>query len=402
VIRASATINGEKNDLSKGKREDEVTTQAETSVSVPIEDVESTEEFKYLTLGQLAWRKFFHNKIAVASGVFLILIYLMMIFAEFVAPYNMTKGHTQYLYSPPQKLRFIDEQGNFSLRPFVYPITGERDLKTFQFVYTEDRSTKAYVYFFVEGDPYKYLGMRANRHLFGVKEDEGTLFLFGTDVRGRDQLSRIVMGSRISLTLGLAGVMITLFLGTVIGTLSGYLGGAVDNVIQRVIEFIRSFPTLPLWMALSTALPPDWPSHLVYLGIVVVLAFIGWTGLAREVRGKILSLRSTDFVLAAQATGASTKRLVFVHMIPSVSSHIMVVATLAIPGMILGESALSFLGLGIKPPLTSWGLLLSQAQKVEVMRLYPWMLTPGIFIFFVVLAYNFLGDGLRDAIDPFA
>jgi peptide/nickel transport system permease protein len=176
----------------------------------------------------------------------------------------------------------------------------------------------------------------------------------------------------------------------------------LDDIIQRVIEFIRSFPTLPLWMALSAALPPDWPSHLVYLGIVVVLSFIGWTGLAREVRGKILSLRETDFVRAAQATGASTARLIFVHMIPTMTSHILVVATLSIPGMILGESALSFLGLGIKPPLTSWGLLLSQAQRVEVMRLYPWMLAPGIFIAVVVLAFNFLGDGLRDAVDPFA
>ena len=210
------------------------------------------------------------------------------------------------------------------------------------------------------------------------------------------------LGSRISLTLGLVGVAISVFLGSVIGTLSGYFGGLLDDIIQRVIEFIRSFPTLPLWMALSAALPPNWPSHLVYLGIVVVLSFIGWTSLAREVRGKILSLRETDFVLAAQATGASTARLIFVHMMPTMTSHILVVATLSIPGMILGESTLSFLGLGIKPPLTSWGLLLSQAIRIEVMRLYPWMLSPGIFIAVVVLAFNFFGDGLRDAVDPFA
>jgi peptide/nickel transport system permease protein len=358
------------------------------------------EPFHFLSLRELMWRKFLRNRVAVLSGIVLILIYLMMILAEFVAPYDWNHPFDDFLYTPPQALHFRDDQGSFSLRPFVYPIVGKRDLRTFRFVYTEDRTQKQYVHFLVRGDPYSLLGIKSNLHLFGLKE--GTLFLLGTDVRGRDMLSRIVMGSRISLTIGLLGVAITVFLGAVIGTVSGYFGGALDNVIQRVIEFIRSFPTLPLWMSLSAALPPDWPSHMVYLGIIVVLSFLGWTSLAREVRGKILSLRTTDFVLAAESTGASTSRLVFVHMIPSVASHIMVIATLSIPGMILGESALSFLGLGIKPPLTSWGLLLAQAQRVEVLRLYPWMLMPGFFIAIVVLAFNFLGDGLRDAIDPFS
>jgi len=361
---------------------------------------EREEAFRYLTLRQLMWRKFLRSRIAVLSGIALIVIYLVMILADFFAPYDMTRAQSEYLYCPPQPLRFVDAEGRFSLRPFVYPVTGKRDLETFRFIYTEDRTLKAYVHFFVQGDPYSYLGREFRLRFLGVKE--GTVFLLGTDVRGRDQLSRIMMGSRISLTLGLLGVIISVFLGSVIGTLSGYFGGVLDDVIQRVIEFIRSFPTLPLWMALSAALPPTWPSHLVYLGIVVVLSFVGWTGLAREVRGKILSLRETDFVRAAQATGASTARLIFVHMIPTMTSHILVIATLSIPGMILGESTLSFLGLGIKPPLTSWGLLLSQAQRVEVMRLYPWMLAPGIFIAVVVLAFNFLGDGLRDAVDPFA
>lgn len=358
------------------------------------------EPFHFLTLRELMWRKFLRNKVAVLSGIVLIMIYLVMILAEFFSPYDWNHPFTDYLYTPPQALHFVDDQGQFSLRPFVYPIVGKRDLKTFRFVYAEDRTRKEYVRFFVRGDPYSWLGVQTNLHFFGVKE--GTLYLLGTDVRGRDMLSRIIMGSRISLTIGLLGVAITVFLGSVIGTVSGYFGGKLDDIIQRVIEFIRSFPTLPLWMSLSAALPPDWPSHMVYLGIIVVLSFIGWTSLAREVRGKILSLRTTDFVLAAESSGASTPRLVFVHMIPSVASHIMVIATLSIPGMILGESALSFLGLGIKPPLTSWGLLLAQAQKVEVMRLYPWMLMPGIFIAVVVLAFNFLGDGLRDAIDPFS
>jgi peptide/nickel transport system permease protein len=361
---------------------------------------EDEEEFRFLTLGELMWRKFLRNRVAVLSAIVLCIFYLVMILADFFAPYDMNHAHSEYLYCPPQVLRFVDEQGRFSLRPFVYPLTGERDLKTFRFVYKEDRTRKAYIRFFVQGDPYRLFGRELRLRFVGVQE--GTLFLLGTDVRGRDQLSRIIMGSRISLTLGLAGVAISVFLGSVIGTVSGFYGGKLDDIIQRVIEFLRSFPTLPLWMALSAALPPDWPSHLVYLGIVVVLSFIGWTGLAREVRGKILALRETDYVLAAAGTGASASRLIFVHMIPSVASHIMVVATLSIPGMILGESALSFLGLGIKPPLTSWGLLLSQAQKVEVMRLYPWMLAPGVFISVVVLAFNFFGDGLRDAIDPFS
>jgi peptide/nickel transport system permease protein len=360
------------------------------------------EKFRFLSLGELMWLKFLRNRIAVLSGILLIILYVVMIFADFFSPYDYNYAHTDFLYCPPQTIRFIDNQGNFSLNPFVYPIKGERDLKTFRFVYKEDTTKKVYIQFFFQGDPYTFIGRESTLRLIGIPKDQGTLFIFGTDVRGRDLFSRIMTGSRISLTLGLVGVIITIFLGSVIGTLSGYFGGAIDNLIQRVIEFIRCFPTLPLWMALSAALPPDWPSHLVYFGIVVVLAFIGWTGLAREVRGKILSLRSTDYVLAAESTGASTKRIVFVHMIPSVSSHIMVVATLSVPGMILGESALSFLGLGIKPPLTSWGLLLSQAQKIEVLRLYPWMLWPGAFIFLVVLAFNFLGDGLRDAIDPFS
>lgn len=358
------------------------------------------EAFRFLTLRQLMWRKFLRNKIAVLSGVSLLIIYLVMILADFFAPYDMTRAQSDYLYCPPQPLHFVDDAGRFSLRPFVYPVTGERDLETFRFIYTEDRTRKAYVRFFVQGDPYTYFGHEFRLRFFGV--EEGTIFLLGTDIRGRDFFSRIILGSRISLTLGLVGVAISVFLGSLIGTLSGYFGGLLDDVIQRVIEFIRSFPTLPLWMSLSAALPPTWPSHLVYLGIVIVLSFIGWTSLAREVRGKILSLRETDFVRAAQATGASTARVIFVHMMPTMTSHILVVATLSIPGMILGESTLSFLGLGIKPPLTSWGLLLSQAIRVEVMRLYPWLLSPGVFIAVVVLAFNFLGDGLRDAVDPFA
>lgn len=353
-----------------------------------------------LSVRRLAWIKFTKNRVAVVSGVVLILMYVVMAFAEFFAPYDYQRPFPEYLHHPPQGLRFIDADGNFHLRPFVYPTEGVRDPDTFLFVYEEDTSERLPLRFFVRGDPYRILFWESDIHLFGV--EGGQLFLFGTDLRGRCMLSRIVMGSRVSLTIGLVGVAITVFLGAVIGTISGYFGGAVDNGIQRLIELIRSFPQLPLWMALSAAIPPNWPSNYVYFGIVLVLSLIGWTGLAREVRGKVLAMRNTDFVLAAESSAAGTGRLVFVHMIPNMASHIIVVATLSIPVMILGESALSFLGLGIKPPLTSWGLLLSQAQRVEVLRLYPWLLIPGIFIFLAVLAYNFLGDGLRDAVDPFS
>ena len=350
---------------------------------------------------QLMWWKFRKHRMAVISVALVALLYLLAIFADFIAPYDPNETDTEFLFVPPRRIHFVGPDG-FSLRPFVYGLNLSIDDETYRKTYTDDESVQYPIHFFVHGSSYEMWGLiESDLHLFGLREGKG-VFLLGTDIRGRDQLSRIVMGSRISLTLGLVGVAISVFLGSLIGTLSGYFGGLLDDVIQRVIEFIRSFPTLPLWMALSAALPPTWPSHLVYLGIVVVLSFIGWTSLAREVRGKILSLRETDFVLAAQATGASTARLIFVHMMPTMTSHILVVATLSIPGMILGESTLSFLGLGIKPPLTSWGLLLSQAIRIEVMRLYPWMLSPGIFIAVVVLTFNFLGDGLRDAVDPFA
>ena len=277
-------------------------------------ETEGEEAFRFLTLGQLMWRKFLRNRAAVLSGVALLIIYLVMVLADFFAPYDMTRAQSDYLYCPPQPLRFIDATGRFSLRPFVYPVTGERDLETFRFIYTEDRTRKAYVHLFVQGDPYTLFGREFRLKFFGVKE--GTIFLLGTDIRGRDQLSRIIMGSRISLTLGLVGVIISVFLGSVIGTLSGYFGGLLDDIIQRVIEFIRSFPTLPLWMALSAALAPTWPSHLVYLGIVVVLSFIGWTSLAREVRAlagmayDVQQGRSRDSAMAAHRIWESRKPLV--------------------------------------------------------------------------------------------
>jgi peptide/nickel transport system permease protein len=358
-------------------------------------------DYRYLSVKQLMWRKFLHNRVAVASTVILIFIYIAIIFAEFFAPYNMREPHSEYLYSPPIRLRFIDYEGSISLKPFVYKLVGHRDPETLLFVYEENRNIKYYIRLFIHGENYKLLGFyEADLHLFGV--EGGEFFLLGTDHRGRCQLSRILYGGRVSMTIPLIGVFIIMLLGSLIGIISGYYGGWIDNFIQRFIEILRIFPRLALWMALAAAIPPNWPSTFVYLGIIVVLGFIGWPGLAREVRGKVLSLRESEYIAAAKIAGASNGRIIFKHLLPNISSHIIVIGTLAIPYLILGESALSFLGLGIKPPMTSWGLLLSQANKIQVLRLYPWMLIPGLFIIISVLCFNYVGDALRDVIDPFA
>ena len=276
-------------------------------------------------------------------------------------------------------------------------------METFQLEYVEERERRVPIQFFVKGEPYKALGIIAwDVHLFGSSDPEERLHIMGSDVRGRDLFSRIIYGGQVSLSVGIFGVLITIAVGSVIGTLSGYYGGVFDNVVQRVIETIRSFPQLPLWMALAAAIPPQWPPEWVYAGIVVVLAFINWTGLSREVRGLVLSLKERDYVHAAEASGASTARIVRKHLIPNMASHIIVTATLAVPVTILGESALSFLGIGVRPPMVSWGLLLNDAIKIQNIVLYPWTLFPGAFILVAVIAYNFLGDGLRDMVDPFS
>jgi peptide/nickel transport system permease protein len=360
------------------------------------------EEFQFLTVRQLMWRKFTHNRMAVLSLVVLIFLYLITIFADFVSPAHFRTADTEFAWAPPQRPRFRDaETGEWSLRPFVYPIKGERNLLTFKREYVEDRSTRDYIHLFVHGDPYMLLGIiETDIHLFGT--ESGKLFLMGADQRGRDLFSRIIYGGRVSLTIGFLGVFISVVLGSVIGAISGYRGGTFDMVTQRVIELLRAFPTLPLWMALAAAIPVTWSPEAVYAGIVIVLAFLGWTGLAREVRGKVLSLKEQDFALYAESSGASSFRIVRKHMIPNLASHILVTATLAIPITILGESALSFLGLGVRPPMVSWGLLLSEALKIQTISLYPWQLFPALFIWAAVMAFNFLGDGLRDMVDPFS
>ena len=351
---------------------------------------------------QLVWWKFLRHKVAVISLAILLVFYLSAIFAEFISPYNPNKEDTLYTYCPPTRIYFVDESGRFHLRPFVYKLDKTFDPLTLNEIYTEDRSKKYFIKFLSRGEPYKLLGfLSTDIHIFGV-EGEGRLFLFGTDKMGRDLFSRIVYGARISLSIGLVGIAISLFLGILIGGISGYFGGTTDMVIQRIIEFLRSIPTLPLWMALSVALPPQWPVIKVYFGITVILSLLGWPGLARVIRGKFMSLKEEDFVMAAKLSGASELRIIFVHLLPSFYSHIIASITLSIPGMILGETSLSFLGLGLQPPAISWGVLLKDAQSIHTLANCPWLLIPGVFIAITVLSFNFLGDGLRDAADPYS
>lgn len=270
-------------------------------------------------------------------------------------------------------------------------------------IYELDKETKYDIRFFVRGDPYKYLGLfETDLHLIGIQEEKGTMYLFGSDRKGRDMVSRTFHGTRISMSIGLVGVFVSLVLGILIGGASGYYGGVLDDIIQRLIEFLRSIPSIPLWMGLSAALPPHWPVIRIYFGITVILSLIGWTGMARVVRGRFLSLREEDFVMAAKISGSSEFRIITRHMVPSFLSHIIASITLSIPGMILSETSLSFLGLGLRPPIVSWGVLLQEAQNVQTVVLAPWLFIPGLFVIIAVLAFNFMGDGLRDAADPYS
>jgi len=357
------------------------------------------DEARYsLSQWQLMWRKFVRNRAAVAGGVVILLFYITALFANFLAPYTLTTRFRDRIYIPPQAIHFFDE-GNFS--PYVYGFKTTLDLNTLQRVAEVDRSIKYPVHFFVEGEPYKLFGfINLNTHLFGAA-GAGAVNLLGTDRQGRDLLTRILIGSQVSLTIGLVGVFLSLTLGTILGVVSGFFGGWVDELIQRVIELVRSFPSIPLWMALSAAIPAAWPPMRIYFAVTIILSLIGWTWLARQLRGQVLSLRNQDFVLAAKLMGANNARIIFKHLVPAAIGHIIVVATLAMPGMILAETALSFLGLGLQPPVTSWGVLLKEVQDLQSIAIYPWVFSPVAFIVVAILAFNFLGDGLRDAADPY-
>jgi peptide/nickel transport system permease protein len=349
-----------------------------------------------LTQRQMVWRRFIRSRAAIAGGIVVMGFYLIALFANSLAPYAVDQRFIEYLYVPPQRLH-LDRQTGLHIYGLQKKVNSETLLTTF----TLDPTRKIPLRFFVRGEPYAILGFfTSNVHLFGVTQRGMGVFLLGTDRQGRDMLSRTLIGSQMSLTIGLIGVFLSLILGSVLGVVSGYYGGRVDELVQRLIEVIRSFPAIPLWMALTAALPQHWPPERVYFAITVILSVIGWTWLARQLRGKVLALREEEFVTAARVMGASDGRIIFKHLLPQVFGHIVVIATLAMPGMILAETALSFLNLGLRPPLTSWGVLLQEAQNLESLRNSPWLLIPAAFISVLVLAFNFFGDGLRDATDP--
>ncbi|MFS2150096.1 ABC transporter permease [Rhizobium sp. Rhizsp42] len=348
---------------------------------------------------QLMWWKFKQHRLALASAVFLIAVYLMIIVVEFVAPYGLHTKNVDFIHSPPQRVHFFND-GKF-VGPFVYGRTMSLDMDTLHRLYSDKPDDVQPIRFFCRGDAYKFWGVfDSNLHMVCPAEG-GQMFLLGTDRLGRDVLSRILYGARISLTIGLIGISISFCLGIVIGGLAGYRGGVFDLIVQRLIEVLQSLPSLPLWMALAAIMPVTWSPLVIYFGITIILGIIDWTGLARAVRSKLLALREEDYVQAAQLMGASTSRVIGRHLVPGFMSHLIASATISIPSMILGETALSFLGLGLRPPITSWGILLTEAKSVSVIAFYPWLLFPIIPVVLVILAFNFLGDGLRDAADPY-
>ncbi|MBB3946296.1 peptide/nickel transport system permease protein [Rhizobium skierniewicense] len=348
---------------------------------------------------KLMWWQFKQHKLALYSGAFLLVVYVSILICEFLAPYNLHTRNVENIYAPPQSIHLFND-GEF-VGPFVYGRRMSLDMENLRRVYTDVPTDIQKLRFFCRSDSYKFWGLfDSNVHLVCPAQG-GQMYLLGTDRLGRDVLSRIIYGARISLTIGLLGVAMSFVLGIVIGGLAGYRGGVFDLIVQRIIEVLQSIPSIPLWLALAAIMPVTWSPILVYLGITLILGLLDWTGLARAVRSKLLALREEDYVLAAQLMGASTPRIIGRHLIPGFMSHLIASATLTIPGMILGETALSFLGLGLRPPITSWGILLTEARSVSVIALYPWLLLPTVPVVLVILAFNFFGDGLRDAADPF-
>lgn len=367
----------------------------------PLSPVGGGRKDSHYAAGQwrLMWKKLRAHRLAQISLVILGVLYVTALLAGFIAPYGLQSYDSNYVDAPPTPVRFFHE-GEF-IGPHVHGMERSRDPDTLRSIVVEDTSEVYRLQFFVDGREWSFLGLfSSSTHLFGV-EDPGRVFLFGTDSMGRDLFSRIVLGAQVSLSIPLVGVGISFVLGLVIGSIAGYFGGVIDFLVQRLIEILRSFPTLPLWMALAAAIPSRIPVVQMFLYITIILAFIEWTTLARVVRSKFVSLKNEDYVMAARVAGVNDMKIIAVHLVPGFISYLVVAVTLAIPAMILGETALSFLGLGIQAPATSWGVLLQEAQNVANVAFYPWKLIPLGFVIITVLAFNFLGDGLRDAADPY-
>ncbi|SKA05151.1 peptide/nickel transport system permease protein [Enhydrobacter aerosaccus] len=367
-----------------------------------VADKLTPEQEKYYMAGQwkLMWWRFRRHRPAVISAAFLALMYLSIVICEWIAPYDLHTRHAKYIFAPPQGVHLFHD-GKF-MGPFVYGLKIGRDMDTLQRVYQPDHSQPQKLRFFCSGERYEFWGLVEGTFHFVCPPENGSFFLLGTDRLGRDMLSRIVYAARISLTIGIIGIVLSFTLALVLGGLAGYYGGWVDLVVQRVTEILKSFPHLPLWLALSAALPVTWSPLLIYFGITLILALLDWPSLGRAVRSKLLSLREEDYALAAQMMGAKPARIIGRHLLPGFMSHLIASATLSIPSMILAETALSFLGLGLRPPITSWGVLLNEATDINVVAVNWWLMFPVVPVILVILAYQFMGDGMRDAADPYA
>ena len=373
------------------------------NLSILGKKAEVSPKIEFASQWQLTWWRFKKHKLALTSGFIVFFIYFIALFAQFIAPFSTERKIPKLAYAPPQTLQFLDENnGEFYFDLFVYDYSTVIDTLSLKRTFTVNRERKIPVGFFVKGEPYKLFGLiTLERHLIGPIDKQAPMFLLGADRLGRDLMSRIIYGTRISMSIGLVGVILSLIIGVLLGGISAYYGGTTDLIIQRVMEILRSMPTIPLWMGLAAAIPDFWSPELVYFMITIILSVIGWTWLAQAVRGKFYSLKTEDFVIAAKLDGCSEIQVIIYHMIPSFISHIIATLTLAIPQMIIAETALSFLGIGLRPPVVSWGVLLREAQNVRVLATSPWLFLPGIAVVVAVLALNFLGDGIRDASDPY-
>lgn len=352
---------------------------------------------------ELVWKRFSRSKAAIVGGIMVIMLLILAMFPEFFSPYDFYEATLGDSYIPPTQVRFTDAEGNFHLQPFVYKQELVLDPVTYAATAEEDTSIQYHIQFFVRSWEYELFGfIKTDLHLFGIEDEDVRIHLLGTDRFGRDLWGRASLAGRVSLSLSLLAALIAIGIGSSVGVISGYYGGTIDNVLQRFVEVVMSFPELPLWMALAAIIPKTWSSGQIFLMMAFIFPFLRWALLAREVRGKVLSLRETDFILAAKEQGASDARVIFRHLYPNVLSHVIVILTLMIPDIILAEAFLSFLGIGIQEPLTSWGFLMKNAQNLETLGQNTWILTPVVFIIIAVLGLNFLGDGLRDAADPYS